>query len=108
MYKLNKQIKTGTLIFIIAMSLIMSNMNFQSIIGSYQTSSQAITANNNYNKSPIKDRSNTSVAREQGVALAVLGIAIVAAFVIGVGVVQTPPVIINKDYAKYNFSQFDN
>ena len=48
MKQVNNYLKNGALIFVVFMLLAIPNLHVYSTIGSYQTSSSAITANKNY------------------------------------------------------------
>ena len=121
--KLETFFTKGTVVFVVILSLMISNFRIYSAIGDYQTSSQAITANNNYKKSSDRIEKPSVLVGGIGAGFA-LGTLAVAASLLAVGVVATATVaslaaaasieynsaFIKNDlnYSKYNFSQFDN
>ena len=111
-----KYFKKGIVIIVIAMLIIIPNMSIYSSVGSYKTHSQAIIVNNNHKLIP-------KIGRPSALPF-ILGVVGTVAFfsIIGsaVGLVITsglvseakasyliPNKAIDKNYDKYDFSQFD-
>ena len=115
----NNYFQKGIIVLVIAMLLTIPNIRVYSAIGSYQTSSPAITANN-------KKHPNTEgmmigldaiafaigiicVASAVGFLVAGLGIEEFVHISVSVGGKATErPDLVIKNYHKYDFSQFDN
>ena len=107
---LNYHFQKGIVVLVATMLLTIPNMKVYSSIGSYQTSSKAITVNNSYHDhslNPLKDRPFflLSICGSSLIDVALVGY-FVAALVVNLGSVDTR--FPNENYAKYDFSQFDN
>ena len=110
--------------FAVAMFLVIPNFHVYSAIGSYQTLSQAIIANNNYKKSSARIEKpsiliggGALVVETFAVIITMATVAIVsgsaALGLAAVGAIQPNSVFIKNDlniqnYDSRNFSQFDN
>ena len=118
---LNDYIKKGVLVIVVFMLLTIPNMNVYSFIGSYQNSSPAITANNNYKVSygVEKPMFATLVALGIGalIALSAANLAIASgSLAVFVSAAVTNSIFsdstihnhFDENYAPYDFSQFDN
>ena len=115
--KLETFFTKGTVVFAVILSLIISNFRIYSAIGGYQTSSQAITANNNYKKSSDRIEKPSALIGGFGtgpivtmaIAASVFAVA-TAVFAFTAVNIEYNSVFIKNDqnYSKYNFSQFDN
>ena len=117
---LNNHFQKGIIVIVVAMLLTIQNMRVHSFIGSYQTSSLAITINNNYKKhtcsiEKLMYPAVVMVAKSVAVGLGVL--ASIGAFLYIV--VSEVKSLVGKsflpltsdffdDYDKYDFSKFDN
>ena len=114
----------GTVVFVLVLSLIISNLRIHSVIGDYQISSQAITANNNYKKSSDRIEKPSVLIGGLGWGVTIGTLAMIAIFIAVSGTV-TPAVAVaaaaaasieynsvfiknDQNHAKYDFSQFDN
>ena len=102
----------GVIVFLALMMLTIPNLHIHSFIGSYQTSSYAITANNTYKYFLLKPEPPilNQVIFVGGIVLlglSIIGGAVTAAIVLGV---QKGSIAKNIDanYVKYDFSKFDN
>ena len=110
-------LKSIAIILVATMLLTIPRMNVYSVIGSYQRTSMAITANNNFQLHKLGDNETLIVPSFLEAAfLVVIG---ALAFVgISAGAValavdqckgeQYPIYPDHINYSKYNFSQFDN
>ena len=110
---LNNYLKKGVLVIVAFMLLTIPNMNVYSFIGSYQNSSPAITANTKHKRTYIKDRLFFETALSIGSILGVvvgliIGGVVYAVVTEDIGKSNLPPNRIDKNYMKYDFSQFDN
>ena len=111
---LNNYLKKGVLVIVAFMLLTIPNMNVYSFIGSYQNSSPAITANTKHKRTYIKDRLFFEAALSIGAALGVVAVGLIIGGVVyavvteDIGKFSLPPNSIDKNYMKYDFSQFDN
>ena len=115
MNHLNNYFQKGAIIFVIVMLIIIPNLHVCSSIGSYQTSSPAITVINTLfhqpSDNPIDPRFGVvtfliavgvlAIAGVSGVALSVLTSSSKAS-------VDNQPNYFNETYRKYDFSGFDN
>ena len=113
MKHLNNYLQKGVVILIATMLLVIPNMNVYSSIGNYETSSSAIIANNDQeHPKKINDRPFFP-------AFALVGIIIGAVVAGSVGAVvgtelasefgsSQPSYVVDENYVKYDFSQFDN
>ena len=119
--QLNNYLKKGALILVAIMMLTISNLPVYSYIGSYQTVSMAIIANNNYSISHDEDKPLfllNVLAGVVGLAAAVIGFAIIAASPVAAPALLAAglsypkenllPNSTFKKYDKYDFSRFDN
>ena len=117
----NNYLKKGALMLVAVMLLTIPNLPVYSSIGSYQTVSMAITANNNHPISYNKDKPIfllNVVAGVVGLAAAVIGFAVIAASPVAAPVLLAAGLsypkenlLLNstsKKYDKYDFSMFDN
>ena len=111
MNHLNNHFQKGIIILVIAI-LIISSMHTYSSVGSYQTvSSWAIKANENHELQKILPKKSyllftaPALAFELFTSLAILAVGVVLAS--GLTTPNDKPVF-NKNYEKYDFSQFDN
>ena len=104
----------GVIVFVALMILTIPNLHIHSFIGSYQTSSSAITANNTYKYFLPKSEPTVLIIEQvalMGAVVVLIGLAViggtVAAAVLGV---QKGSIAKNIDanYAKHDFSKFDN
>ena len=103
------------LVFIIVLLIIISNMRTYSVVGNYQTvSSWAIKANENHELQKISPKKSYLIFAAHAYAL---GFDLVILTVFAVGVVlatgltmpnDKPLNYFNKNYAKHDFSKFDN
>ena len=105
----NNYFQKGIVILVATTLLTIPNLQVFSSIGSYQTSSRAITVNNSYHDhslNPLKDKPfMLSICVSSLIDLAVISYS-VATFVVNSGNVQTG--FPDENYAKYDFSKFDN
>ena len=110
-----------SVILAVAMFLVIPNLHVYSAIGSYQTLSQAIIANNNYKKSSARIEKSSALIGGGGLLVGtfavIIGMATVAVVsgtaalaLAAVGTIQPNSVFIKNDqnYDRRNFSQFDN
>ena len=118
---MKNNIQRGIIVLIIAMLIAIPNLRVYSFVGNYKTSSSAITANNYYRKYSTRVEKPSVLVTGMG-SLAIVASAISVAFIlsgtIAVAVanaimddgIQPNDSIIKNDqnYAKYDFSQFDN
>ena len=112
--KLKRHFQKGVIILVTTMLLTIPNMRVYSLVGLYQTSSQAITSNNsNGNKRHFGvENKNWTVVGISIMGVLIVGVACVAGAVAAALIVHgDPPFIcknIDPNYIKYDFSQFDN
>ena len=102
----------GVLILVIAMLFTIPSLQLYSAIGSYQTTSQSIVANKNYDKKQGTGtpksfwNKSTLVA---GLVAGLLGIAVYASKrAYDNGKAKPTHHAFDANYAKHDFSQFDN
>ena len=118
---LNNYLKKGVLVIVVFMLLTIPNMNVYSFIGSYQNSSPAITANNNYKVSYGVEKPviATLVALGIGALIALsaanflvasgsLAVFVSAAVTNSIFSDSTIHNHFDENYAPYDFSRFDN
>ena len=124
----NNYFQKGVVILVVTMLLAIPNMQVYSSVGSYRLLSQAVNANNYYNiHTEKKDFRNlpaiASVALTGGIIIVSLAVSASIATTgfgmmddghgvfSGYGNIINPalePNPLNKNYAKHNFSEFDN
>ena len=120
---LNNYLKKGVLVIVVFMLLTIPNMNVYSFIGSYQNSSPAITANNNYKVSYGVEKPvfiTAAVAIGVGALVSFLvfnSLVSIASLALLSSAAATDSIFANsiltynyfdENYAPYDFSQFDN
>ena len=120
---LNNYLQKGSIILVIVMALIITNLNIYSFMGNYQTSSQAIIANKDHqflyskNEKPFYLEAVVGVVGLGIVAavflvaratIAVSPSAAVLALAATAGVLSSDSFVDNNNFAKKDFSQFDN
>ena len=104
----------GVIILIMTMLLAAPNMRVYSFVGSYKTSSLAIMGNTKYKRTYIKDRLFFEAALSIGAALGVVCVGLIIGGLVyavvteDIGKSSLLPNRIDKNYMKYDFSQFDN
>ena len=113
-------LKSIALILVATMLLTIPRMNVYSVIGSYQRTSMAITASNNFQLHKFGDKKTLIVPSFLEVleaaffvVIGLLGIVGISAGAVAIAVDQCKgkqhPIYPNHiNYSKYNFSQFDN
>ena len=110
-------LKSIALILVATMLLTIPSMNVYSVIGSYQRTSMAITASNNFQLHKFGDKKKLIVPAFLEVAfLALIGAFAVVGISAGAVAIavdqckgkQHPIYPDHINYSKYNFSQFDN
>ena len=111
----NNYFQKGMLILVVVMLITIPNMRMYSLVGLYQTSSQAITSNNsNGNKRHfgVEKKNWTVVGLPIMGIMVIIGVAgvagVVAAAVTFYGKSSLTCNNIDPNYIKYDFSQFDN
>ena len=115
---LNNHFQKGIIVIVVAMLFTINNMRVHSFIGSYQTSSLAITINNNYKKHTCSIEKlmfpmvEAAMMTGEMVVVGLVALAAVGSFayllvseVIGK---SSLPLTSDFDYDKYDFSKFDN
>ena len=111
MNQLNNYLKNGALILVAVMLITVPNLNVYSSIGSYKIASSAIVANKIHQPFPVSDYAN--IENMLGpFALTIEGLEATAARAL-MGLPSSevgcyPTRSISKNYAKYDFSGFDN
>ena len=114
---LNNHFQKGIIVIVVAMLFTIKNMRVHSFIGNYQTSSLAITINNNYKKHTCSIEKlmfpmvEAAVMAAEAIAVGVVALAGIGALVyIVVSEVgkSSLPLTSDFDYDKYDFSKFDN
>ena len=112
MNQLNNYLKNGALILAVVMLITILNMHVYSSIGSYQTASSAIVANKVHQPFPVSDYTSRLTEIGGVFALTIEGLEATAArALIGLPSSEVgcyPTRSISKNYAKYDFSGFDN
>ena len=109
-------LKSIVLILVVTMLLTIPKMDAYSVVGNYQKSSMAITANNNFQ---LYKNDKEKPVVETAILGALIFISIGGAFALAVGLAgllsyvyeDTGSHLIYPDhinYSKYDFSQFDN
>ena len=116
--QLKNHFQKGIIILVATLLLAIPNTRIHSFIGSYQTSSIALTANDGYEKSLLEEKNISALGLGLGLGLgAIIAVGFVALVVIGVISESTdsifpesiPSKIVDQmGYKKYDFSKFDN
>ena len=115
--QLKNHFQKGIIILVATLLLAIPNTRIHSFVGSYQTSSIALTANDRYKKSLLEEKNISAlvVGLELGLG-AIIAVSFVALVAIGVVAESSdsifsesvPYKIIDGNYKKYDFSKFDN
>ena len=112
----NNYFQKIALALVASILVLIPNLNVYSSVGSYRTSSPGISANNHFLLSDENDPPNVSIAPIAAIAIvaASLASAAVAGLLVSIAVKGKGPEfypknkIINPNYKKYDFSEFDN
>ena len=112
MNQLNNYLKNGALILVAVMLITVPNLNVYSSIGSYKIASSAIVANKVHQPFPVSDYTSRLTEIGGVFVLTIEGLEATAARALsGLPLSEFgcyPTRAISKNYAKYDFSGFDN
>ena len=107
MYQLkNHLLQKAAIALVVAMCLAIPNLNVYSFFGNYGTASQSITIN----ESHVQVQ---AIRQKKGVSTISKGVGLISAFygvltLVSGHKAQTNYALADSNYAKYDFSQFDN
>ena len=110
---LNNHVQKGAIILVTAMLLSAPNLYVYSSVGNYQTSSSAITANNYYPKLTHGVEKPSfpgliDMVAFGGIIIGVMGVAVIASSRFTSIQPTFLYIVIDDNYAKHDFSEFDN